>query len=635
MIEPRAIDWRLPVVLGVLVVVDQLVALGALGVAPRSAAPLGPRLLAGLLTVVVLSGVLTLARWTWLRTGLARRHASVRMLSVALAVQVGLTISRRVLTAHGALEREAGLPAGEFVFLTGTTIVVLLVLGALLRHRDLTADITRTRERLSAALELSTSGVAEERERLAGQVRALLEARLGLTSMRAALFTPEQLRTIADDVLRPLAHRLTQSPISRADLGAPVRQVARRRGARLLEVLRQLDPMPVLRPGLLAATMGLLVLSLSFAPPPAELLDPASDLAGDVPGELADGGPDLVITVEWTSLLESLGLHAATILVVLFGTRRLARWLARRAERENDVRRTGARLTVGPLFRAWTVTLTALTGLGVLSLTLLRIVFGRPGLTDLPPVTPGVAIGFTAPLILITIVTSVLPAAEGALAGTRARLDAANADLAAATARANALLFHERRLFARQLHATVQPAVNAASLTIERATVDGTLDPHVIARAGASIDAAVERLDEQPSGSEHGIDGASADLDARLDAIVEVWERLADVTFDLDLATRGRLEHDAIARATLCDVLAEACANAIIHGRATDIAVDVELLDTGPSTALSLRVTDDGHATTPQRRDGLGSHILTTSCTTWHLDHHDTGTTLTATLPVR
>jgi len=638
-IEPRAITWQLPVALGVLVVLDQLVALGALGAIPRSAAPIGPRVMAGLITVVVLSAVLALARWTWLRTAFAQRHPSVGLVSVALAVQIGLVLSRRGLIAQGVLERQAGLAADEFVFLTATTMVVLLVLGPLRRHRDLTADLTTSRARLAASHAASASGLADERARLAARVRELLEQRLGPTSMRSALFTPERLNSVADEVLRPLAHQLADTT---SDVGTAVLHGRR---ARLSTALQQLRPMPVLRPGLLAATMGLLVFRFSITPPPEELLDQIEQL--DATGMIADAGvgsPDLVITVEWASLIESLSLHAATVLLVLLGARRLARWIAERGQHSEDRQHSGSeprseltdgRAADGPVLRAWTVTILTLTALGMASLTLLRIVFGLPGFVGLPPITVGVAIGFTAPLLLITIVLSIRPAVEDALADSRTQLARANEELASAVARANALLDHERRLFARHLHASVQAAVNAASLTIERATVDGVVDVDVVDRAGASIDAAVERLRDRPSTSEHGgVDGAQ-DLDARLAAIVATWETLADIDLRLDQATRDRIANDAVARATLCDLIAEACANAVIHGRATRVVVHVSLHATDEEGALSLSVIDDGTASSPQRRDGLGSRILTTSCTAWELEHREGGTTLTATLPVR
>jgi signal transduction histidine kinase len=623
-IEQRAIGWRLPVTLSAVVVLDQLIALGALGVVPRNAAPLGPRLIAGLLAVMVLCCVLLIARWTWLRSGLAQRHPSVGVLTVALAVQVGLSVSRGVLVDLEVLERQVGVAFDEFVFLTATTVVVLLLLGALRRHHDLMADIEWTTARLSAAQVASTTGVLEERARLARQVRDLLEQRLGPTSLRAELFTPERLQAVADDVLRPLSHQLEATP---AEFTLAVPRGRHGRRARLTTVLRQLRPEPVVRPRLLAAAMGLLVFRFSITPPPLDVLDELERLAGErATSGAAGGGPDVVVTVDWSSLLESFGLHAATMLLVLLGARLLARWLA---EREQPSLATGA------LVRAWAVTVTSLTALGLVSLTLLRIVFGMPGFTDLPPVTLGVTIGFLAPLLLITTVTSGLPAAEAALADTRTQLNRTNEQLANAIARANALHDHERRLFARHLHASVQAAVNAASLAIERATLDGKVDADVVARAGASIDAAVERLRDETSTSAHGEGDGAQDLTDRLGAIVATWEPLALIELDLGDAIRERLARDAVGRATLCDVIAEACANAVIHGRATRVSVHVRLDASDERGSLELRVDDDGSAVAPQHRDGLGSRILSTTCTAWHLEHHADGTTLTAKLPVR
>lgn len=512
MIDARSIDWRLPATLGGIVVLDELFALGALGVAPRSAAPLGPRILVALLAVGVLSASLGLARATWLRTAFAARHPWLWIASIALSVQIGLSMSRRTLPSWGVLERTIGLPVDEFIFLTATTTITLLFLDALRRHRELMNAMLEVRARLSAAQEAATSGLAEERAHLTDRVRDLLEHRLGPTSMRAALFTPDRLKLVADELLRPLAHQLADATSDIRLAGPPPRSV------RVREVLRRLGPMPVLRPGLLAATMGLLVFRFSITPPPSE--PPVQPGGGPLVG--ADEPADLVLTVQWSSLGESLALHAATVLVVLLGARWLARWLATRPSREEEgtSAEDGARLVpMGELVRAWTVTGATLVVLGLVSLTLLRIVFGLPGWVGLPPLTLGVAIGFTSPLLLVTIVLSVLPAAEDALAGTRVWLARANDELSAAVARANALLDHERRLFARNLHASVQAAVNAASLTIERATVDGAVDADVVARAAARIDAAVERLRYRPSTTEHGDAEGSADLDARLAAI--------------------------------------------------------------------------------------------------------------------
>ncbi len=637
MIEPRAVGWQMPVILSAIVATDQLLALGALGVAPRSAAPLGPRLLGSLAAVAIITIVLVLARLTWLRTTFAREHRSVGVLSVVLAVQVGLTLSRRMLVVRGALTTGSGPPFDEFVFLTATTLVVLLALGALRRHQDLVTKLDATRRELESALAANTRGLVEERDRLGASVRELLEERLGPTSMRPALFTAPRLRAVVDDALRPLAHQLTAA----TTVLEPPRDRAASR-MRAMAALRALQPTPVLRPRLLAATMFLLTFRFSITPPPRELLAdrPLPPSGG--------GGPDVVITVQWSSLVESLALHTATVLIVLLGSR----WLARRiGPRVAPARTAGAGLERAELIRDWALTFAALIGLGLVSLAVLRVSFELPGNSTLPPVTPLVAVGFTAPLLLITVVLSVLPAAESALGTIREELARSNDELAGAVARAHALLGHERRLFARHLHASVQAAVNAASLLIERATVDGTVDPDVIARTGTMIDDAINRLHAPTSptvgngeggGSDRGgtvADGA-VELDDRLAAIAATWEGLAVLETQLDAPSRQHLVSDPVGRATLCDVIAEACANAVIHGRATRMSITVTALSDDPDVTvtprgLALRVVDDGSATSPQRREGLGSRILTANCTHWELEHRVDGTTLTATLPMR
>jgi hypothetical protein len=182
---------------------------------------------------------------------------------------------------------------------------------------------------------------------------------------------------------------------------------------RAMAALRALRPTPVLRPRLLAATMFLLTFRFSITPPPPELLAdrPLPPSGG--------GGPDVVITDQWSSLVETLALHTATVHIVLLG----ARWLARRiGPRVAPARTAGAGLERGELIRDWALTFAALIGLGLVSLAVLRVSFELPGNSTLPPVTPLVAVGFTAPLLLITVVLSVLPAAESALGTIREEL---------------------------------------------------------------------------------------------------------------------------------------------------------------------------------------------------------------------
>jgi signal transduction histidine kinase len=634
--DVRAAGWRLPLVLGAIVVLDAILALGALGVAPRGGVPLEGRLVAGLVSVAVISVVLVVARWTWLAGTAARARDWPTIVTVGLAAQVGVAAGTALLVNRGLVTdipgefRGTGLDA--VLFLTGTTFVVLAVLGALERHRLLSARLSATGEQLEAAYTRSVDAVASERVRLAEQVRGLLEDRLGPTSLRPALFTPERLREVADATLRPLAHQL-----ARPAGGTGHRSVVPNRRTAVLRVLRGLRAVPVLHPRILAATMFLLTFRFSIGPASNTSPPPGAGASG-TPG--SGGGPMITLSVDWASFTQSILQHVGTVAVVLLGARLLAR------RRTSTLTPTNATLT-----RDWAVTFAGLTVLGLASLTLLRLVHALPGMSELPhelpPVNATVALGFTVPLLLITVVTSVLPAAEAALARLRDDLAAANLELEQATARTNALLDHERRLFARHLHASVQASVNAASLVIERASQDGDVDPEVLDRAAVLIDTAVERLTDDATSGGHVVRDGTADLAARIEAIVATWEDLAACEVTLDAAARSVLESDTVARATTCDLIAEACANAVIHGHARTVRVHVEAdgvaddagdgAGDGASASRELRlvVHDDGDLPDAQRSDGLGSRILTASTTSWTLEHDEHGTTLRATLPVR
>ena len=53
------------------------------------------------------------------------------------------------------------------------------------------------------------------------------------------------------------------------------------------------------------------------------------------------------------------------------------------------------------------------------------------------------------------------------------------------------------------------------------------------------------------------------------------------------------------------------------------------------ATTVARHIRSCGDLPDAQRSDGLGSHILTASTTSWTLEHDEHGTTLRATLPVR
>lgn len=625
--DPRAVGAPLLGALVAVVTLDAVLGLGVLGSGPRGGLPLEARVLTGVVEGGVLWTVLLLGRFTWLRPRWSRRRPLLTVLTVMVGAQLGSRTAARTLVERGIREPELGIGIDPTVFLTAATVVLLVLLSSLAEHREATAGLRDATRRLRVALEDGERALRAEREALRLRVRDLLEVRLGTTSERASTLTPDGLRELAERVLRPLSHQLADTttgfePSDRTSGG-------RTRWSRVPRTLRTLRPEPIIRPRLLALTMLLLTFRSSVRPPaPEQVVRGAADDLASAPAQ----GLGVRIEIDWASFVPSVLLHVVTFLVVLLGARALVRSLARRS-------------TSTTLLSRWTLTLTTLGGLGVGLFVVLRLVHLLPGFSRLAPVTAGAVLGYVAPILLVTAVASLIESTEAALRSARAEMARAVDELARAVARVNSLLTHERRVFARRLHASVQAAVNAGSLLLERALADVESEAHpmhddaahddathddaaqddVVERVGGMIERALLDLDR--------FDGEDApDLDARLTAISDTWDELCDVELDLEDEVGLRLAGDPVAAATLGDLVAEACANAVVHGGAGTVRVTIHL--DGHDQAR-LRVEDDGSANHPMRNDGLGTRTLEAHCTAWTLTHHAEGTTLEASLPLR
>jgi len=602
--DPRGIGPGLTVSLVVLVMLDQVLALGTIGQNPagtlsRGDVPLGPRVVGGAVAALTLSGFLLVARAVWLRSARARRNVWVMITTVVTGTTAGLAVGRRVLAARTPEIATLQVAFDETALVAGLTLALIVVLGLIGRHRDAVVELQARSMQLEVALTSGERELRAERERLQAQVRSLLESRLGPAAVGGSAFTADRLRTIAVEVLRPLSHRLADTRTGFEPTAWPSDSPAPN-----WRVLRDLRPEPVVRPRLLTVIMVLLTfrLGLTFVTPTDEPAWPALPQSG------------VTVTVDWSSLSSSLLLHAVTLVGVLVGTRLLARVLARRL--------TAAPSPTGLVTR-WMLTVGALVALGVFIFSVIRLAHLLPLFGPLTPVTPAMLLGFTMPLVLVTVAVSTFEAAETALTSVTAAMERANSDLARAAARTNALLTHERRTFARQLHASVQAAVNAGSLVLERAEAEGTLDHAVIARVAQRIERAVSGLESAAE---------EADLRTRLAETTTAFEDLAAITVEVDGLTLERLDGDATARATISDVIIEACANAVLHGRASTVAVRI-----GPAegAAVELEVVDDGIPQPGADGVGLGTRVLETACTAWSIEHRADGTTLSATMPVR
>ena len=299
--------------------------------------------------------------------------------------------------------------------------------------------------------------------------------------------------------------------------------------------------------------------------------------------------------------------------------------------------------------------LTALTGLIVLGCVL---ALGRLWLTRVPPRRPALVWGAIL-LILVTaaIVTSAAARlAEGgdpsagaipslalfvvpvfgiiiailSMVGARmgsitAALEDTTAQLQWTLARVNTAQWEQSGRLSRALHGPVQTLLHARLLRLRQE----------VATAGMSeVDLDHLRTDLQDALAST-LAPASAPPAAALvlSDTTETWQGLASIVWRVSPGAESVLAQDPLCARAVADLATEAVSNAVRHGRATRVDVDIEVDgDVGVSGdgLMRLVVIDDGQV--PESRGaGLGTTLLTRCTYDWSLVPDPT--TLTARLP--
>ena len=140
---------------------------------------------------------------------------------------------------------------------------------------------------------------------------------------------------------------------------------------------------------------------------------------------------------------------------------------------------------------------------------------------------------------------------------------------------------------ATMLHNSVQPALTAAALQLHLAAALN--EPE---RARAALGRASRALDEAQDFRGRALPGR-----ARLERVAEAWQGIADVRIGLPSA-----ELDASEWGLLADVADETIANAVRHGKATTVSIDIE----ARPEILVITVIEDSVDNRCDRPPGLG-----------------------------
>ena len=180
---------------------------------------------------------------------------------------------------------------------------------------------------------------------------------------------------------------------------------------------------------------------------------------------------------------------------------------------------------------------------------------------------------------------------------------------------------HERRELGLVLHGSVQASLNRAALALDR--WGETFDPHEFPAVVAEVRAALEAV--------VGAFEAGAPLQGSLDVVVRdrlrLWEGAVDC--HASVSAEAIAAADGAVSKTVGDVVGEAITNAMRHGHAERIDVDVTL----SGDWIEVRVRDDGQGPTAGRHPGAGLGTLGRAGISWNLERVGAHTLLTVRVP--
>lgn len=170
----------------------------------------------------------------------------------------------------------------------------------------------------------------------------------------------------------------------------------------------------------------------------------------------------------------------------------------------------------------------------------------------------------------------------------------------------------------RALHGPVQSMLHARLLRLRRELDSGEVNPVGLEDLGRDLqEALASALSPAPP----------RPLAEVLADVAETWEGLATVTWRVNPVAAACLDRDPLCTQALADLATEAVSNAVRHGKATQVDVNVDI---EADELICLRVVDDGSVPDSEGA-GLGTVLLTRCTYDWLLGRDPT--TLTARLP--
>ena len=165
-------------------------------------------------------------------------------------------------------------------------------------------------------------------------------------------------------------------------------------------------------------------------------------------------------------------------------------------------------------------------------------------------------------------------------------------------------VWFNRKRAAAVLHGPVQAALYASAMRLKTQSIS---NEELTRTLQADIEKALARLDSSNS---------IEPFESVLEQIEDVWQGLAKVSHQsISAGTKAALDANPTAASCVLEIVREAVSNAIKHGKASEIELQVEATE----QFLQVTVQNNGAPLSPDAVAGYGSQILDEVCYEWSL----------------
>lgn len=183
---------------------------------------------------------------------------------------------------------------------------------------------------------------------------------------------------------------------------------------------------------------------------------------------------------------------------------------------------------------------------------------------------------------------------------------------------------HFEQAVSHVLHGPIQDAIAASLKRVESLPSDAVSASSEGKIIRQHIDEALQLLDESPS-RHYSVDQAISELSA-------LWSGVVEIDCRCDETTANALNQAQTTSSIVIEVIREAISNAIRHGDASRINIDVALAE--PESEVHISITNNGSPLPKQLNPGIGTQLLRDMTLSWSRRNLAEHVVLTAVVPL-